>query len=44
MVNDLLIVAYTRNGMVRLAYNPNFDQMKGPYLEALPEKLEAFQG
>ena len=33
-----------RNGMVRLAYNPNFDQMKGPYLEALPEKLEAFQG
>merc|ERR1712045_242500 len=32
-----------RNGMVRLAYNPNFDQMKGPYLEALPEKLDAFQ-
>ena len=35
MLYDLLIA--TRNGMVRLAYNPNFDQMKGPYLEALPE-------
>jgi len=32
-----------RNGMVRLAYNPSFDQMKTGYLEALPEKLDSFQ-
>ena len=39
-----ILTTCIRNGMVRLAYNPNFDQMKGPYLEALPEKLDAFQG
>jgi glutathione S-transferase len=32
-----------RNGLVRLAYNPNFDQLKADYLVALQAKLEEFQ-
>nr|XP_033770836.1 glutathione S-transferase Mu 5-like [Geotrypetes seraphini] len=31
-----------RMGLVTIAYNPNFEILKGPYLDALPEKLRQF--
>ncbi|XP_078500908.1 glutathione S-transferase Mu 4-like isoform X3 [Lissotriton helveticus] len=31
-----------RMGLVTIAYNPNFESLKGPYLEKLPEKLKQF--
>jgi glutathione S-transferase len=31
-----------RNGIVRLSYNPNFDQLKADYLTKLPATLKLF--
>ncbi|XP_034508118.1 glutathione S-transferase Mu 4-like [Ambystoma mexicanum] len=31
-----------RRGLAMIVYNPNYEALKGPYLEGLPEKLKQF--